>query len=367
VPLVIQVGKWRREITLPEVKPCTDNRVDDPQLLRLPRKRSEGNIPRMALATGGYDRIECMLRKIGIDDSEFTPESGPGRVNLYAGKGDPVRPGGLVVTRPQLPTTAYAASLNGGATFTPATSLWADAKSLSRYDMVVLGCEGNWFLGDKTDAIKQGLVDYTNRGGRVYASHWHGAWIQFGPPPWDTVASFVPPNTLNGLMHQLPDLGPSPDQSFDVDIDTSFPKGEAMADWLVNVKASDTKGKLPLWQGKHSVFSVNPTVAQRWIYSDAIPTDSFNQNPKGVQYMTFNTPVGAAEGKECGRTCFTDIHVSGGALGTGDEAGPMFPFPNGCVTKELSPQEKALEFMIFELSSCVQPEKEEPVPPRIVE
>jgi hypothetical protein len=342
VPLVIQIGKWRRQITLPEVKACTDNRIDDANLLRLPRTQKEGNIPRIALTTGGYDRLECLIRKIGIDDSEFTPPTGTGRVNLYGGKGD-----GLPAT------TAFAPALNGAATFPSAVSFWDDPASVAKYDMVVLSCEGNWFSADKTPAARQGLVDYANKGGRIFASHWHGVWVQFGPAPWNTVASFVPP-LFGDRMRELPDL----DDGFQTDIDTSFPKGAAMADWLVNVQASQTRGKLALVQGQHSILGVNAMAGQRWIYSDSIPVAFGNTTPMGVQYLTFNAPVGAPAANQCGRTVLTDIHVS--AL---DMEGP--PFPNGCVTTELSPQEKALEFMLFDLSSCLQPDRDVPKPPVI--
>ena len=343
VPLVIQIGKWRRQITMPETRACTDNVVSDPQLMRLPRNQKEGNIPKIALTTGGADRLECLLRKIGIEDSEFTPDSGTGRVNLYGGKGSFVNPA----------TVAYAPTLNGGAALPSAVTFWSDPNNFKKYDIVALSCEGNWFAADKSPAARQGLVDYTNLGGRVFASHWHGYWVQHGPAPWNMVATFAPPSG-SGNMNALPDL---PNQ-FITEIDSSFPKGEALADWLVNVQASPMRGQLPLAEGKHTVFSVDPMYARRWIHSSAIPLSGRNTMPTGVQYLSFNTPVGSAAGMECGRTVLTDIHVS-----AGDMAGP--PFPMGCVTPDLSPQEKALEFMLFDLSSCIQPDEQRPRPPVI--
>ncbi len=337
IPLVVQVGKWRRQIKVPRTQACAETVVDDPQLVRLPRTRDEGNIPRIALTTGGADVIECLLRKIGIADSEFTPESGQGRVNLFAGQ--PAAVAIPILGIPAGATKAYAPELNGGAAFTPAKSFWDEPGAFDRYDMVVLSCEGNSFPDQKSPAARAALLSYSDKGGRVFASHWHNVWLHSGPAPWPQVATFA--NLMAGVT--LPD-------SFVGDVDTSFPKGNALADWLVNVGASTMRGKLPIRQGKVTVADVNPTMSTSWIRSPP------GYPQQGVQYFTFNTPAGTAAEKQCGRVVFTDIHVS-----AGDAFGP--PFPKGCTTTDLSPQEKALEFILFDLSSCVQPDNKPPVIP----
>ncbi|MGH7437768.1 MAG: hypothetical protein ACRENE_18990, partial [Polyangiaceae bacterium] len=48
----------------------------------------------------------------------------------------------------------------------------------------------------------------------------------------------------------------------------------------------------------------------------------------------------------------SDIHVSNAGT-PADQSGTSLPFPTGCKATDLSPQEKALEFMLFDLSACV--------------
>lgn len=309
VPLVIKIGKWRRQITIPAVAACTDTTLTTEQV-RLPRTQAEGDIPQMALTTGGSDPLECLLRKIGLDDSEFTNPGGGGRVTLFAGGTG---------------STGYDASL-GGAAFPSVTELWDSAASLSAYDVVLGACEGDQFAANKGPDALAAMDAYTAAGGRMFAEHWHNYWFQNGAPPLPDVADW----------NFQTDLG-----NITADINTSFERGADLADWLVNTGASTTPGQIDIVDAQHTLTAVDPALGDRWIYKDV----TANGTPS-VQYFQVTTPLTAAPADRCGKMVFSDIHVS-----SGDATG--LPFPTGCSTTTLSPQEMVLAFMLFDIASCV--------------
>jgi hypothetical protein len=86
VPLVIQIGKWRRQVVIPSVSACGNTPLPA-ELTRLPRTQAEGDIPLTSIATGNVDTLECVLRKMGVADSEFTLPTGNGRIHMYRATG----------------------------------------------------------------------------------------------------------------------------------------------------------------------------------------------------------------------------------------------------------------------------------------
>ena len=92
--------------------------------------------------------------------------------------------------------------------------------------------------------------------------------------------------------------------------------------------------------GRSTCSAVDPVKAERWVY---LPDGEGG----GAQNFQFTTPNEQPnEELRCGKVVFSDMHVSG-TSGPGE-------YPDSCGTSnELTPQEKALAFMFFDIASCV--------------
>lgn len=319
IPLVVQIGKWRRQTVIPVVEACVSQSVVEGSV-RLPRNRQEGDLPQMALASGNADPFECLLTKMGIDPTEFTSDAGSGRVHYYRENG--------VDTNPSAPA---------------ASTLYGNLGKMRAYDVIFLPCEGSEH--NRPDATDQNLVDYTSLGGRLFTTHYGYSWLHQGVTPF--------PGTGQWQPEQAPVSNATPLTSI---INQSFPKGKAFAEWLVNVKASTTPGELELLESRHDLNAANDPPSTTWMTTSEFPPP----NTAATLHITFNTPVGQPADMQCGRVVFSDFHVSASAK----TSSPTFPA--SCKTGDLSAQEKALEFMVFDLSSCIQNDKEVPSPPLVV-
>jgi hypothetical protein len=352
IPIVLQVGKWRRQLKVPAVAGCADTQFNDPTIVRLPKNKAEGDIPKIAISVGGADQLECLPLRMGVDPAEFTPAGGDGRIHLYRGGYNAPRGNqGGADHQPVLKLD----DAHGGAALTPATDLWASQDSLMKYDITMLSCEGGEFANEKPMAAREAMYQYASLGGRVFASHWHAVWFGKGPAPVPTTGTWMR-RTINPAGTADEPNGDGTPQP--ATINQTFPKGEALAKWLMNVGASTMQGSMDVAYPRDDIQAVNEMVAREWI---TVNNKNYADAPKAVQYMSFNAPIGAADDKICGRAVFTDLHVA--SIDDNTVANAM-GFPASCEMRDLSAQEKAVAFMLFDLSSCVQNEDEVPKPPR---
>ena len=337
IPLVIQVGKWRRQIVVTNVTGCADTALTDPQMTRLPRNKQEGDIPRIAISAGGADAMECLPRRLGIDDAEYTSSAGDGRIHLFTATDN----GG------DLSVKAFAPTLNAGAALPHSMELWRDLPTLMKYDIVMLSCEGTTFLAEKPPMARQALYDYASQGGRVFASHWGHVWFSEGPAPVPTTGQWMSRQNPAEAATAVP-----------ATINQTFPKGEALAKWLVSVGASTMQGTFDVIGPRDDIQTVNPMVSREWITLD---NPHFPQASKVVEYMSFNAPIGVPEAQSCGRAVFTGLHVSNSVE---DRVVQPPGFPLECDATALTAQEEAVAFMLFDLSACIQNDDEPPKPPK---
>ena len=311
--LVIQAGKWRRQF------PAAVGTAPIAGLnLHMPSNHLQGDIPMIAVDTGSADGVECVLRAMGIDDTEFTDDTGT------------TNPGGHI--------HLYQRTGSGGAYISAATpsdtTLTGDLTTLNGYDMVMFPCQGAPFP-QSTTALSN-MVTFANAGGRVFGTHFSYVWLD---PDYPYYSQFPPvANWHPEFTYPQPDPGVAT-------VNTGFTDGATMAQWLENAGATyqGLPDQIQVSNLRHDIDSIIPPT-QSWLTLN----DPIDNNP--IMQFTFNAPVGASAANQCGRVLYNEYHVINQNLGSANVV-----FPAECPSGPMDAQEEMLEYALFDLSDFVQP------------
>jgi hypothetical protein len=436
VSVVIQLGRWRRVFKLDIDKPCAENALPD-KTLKMPSKQSEGDIPLMAMVTGNADSLECVLRKMGIDGSEFTNPDGGGRIQFYLGSGA------------DQSKDHYGQKVDDA---TPMQSaLLADDAGgdpvINQYDMTILACQGGDYPQSAADQAK--LRAYAAAGGRVFTTHYSYTWLTKNDE--DTAQKGVADNWSEVAKWKVDENDRAASAVGHIDL-ISNPKGAAFQGWLEAVDASvPGSGTADVDVIRHDADSISSVdgQTQQWLYRDGtdnrkctvsgqactsnagcvakvcnvntaltcsgdadcntggkvcrnktgFPTCTKNSDCGGTNncvsqtcasntcggnnysgqhiplHFTYNTPVNLVQdltqtppALQCGRVLFSDFHVQdasehdkvfpaqcGKACSSDGQCAAGGKCVSGVCLDPMTAQEKVLEFMIFDLGSCVPP------------
>jgi hypothetical protein len=301
------------------VTACGDDTVDA-ELTRLPKNKSEGYVPHIAISTG-LDAVECALQGMGVDTAEFTDSSQNGRIHLYQG------------------STTYGATAPGTGTL-PATSLWNAQSTINEYDMVIDACQGA-APTDKPQAAIDNIQTFAAQGGRVMLEHYEDYVI------WPTTGTSAWSGTGAQDTQALTTVAAT-----NIAIDLGFPKGNAFAQWAKKVGASTQLGLIAsLTNAREDVLSVN-TPARSWMtgpVSGGVGADGGVLN----NVYEYSFYAGSAA---CGKVAYSDFHVSAGTLSAA-------AFPGECAGAQMDPVEEELwEFLLLDALSCTQ---DDSLPPQV--
>jgi hypothetical protein len=355
IPLVIQLGRWRRIFGLGNgnnpgigVTACQANNAGS---IRMPRNSGEGDIPLTAISTGEIDPMECVLLKMGVDHTEFRNPGAGGRIEMYQGNGAIVN-GGTPGEMSLVP------SMTGG------------TGTLDQYDQVLFPCWADDPLQQYSQNVKtqkqlDNVVNYANGGGRIFATHLSYSWLENiggASTPWNATATWagdpipgtdIEYNTGSAVIEPPPGLPPG-------DVTTFY-------NWMNGLAWNGAmSGVFPIVQERNN-FTATSVGTTLWMSTEnAAPTISCSGGADCASYGTyptsfplvyvFPTPFQATTSPtvtQCGKVIYSDFHVSVIAGNPADQSDNGYTFPDECTGAPMTAQEKALEYLIWDLASCV--------------
>jgi hypothetical protein len=281
--------------------------------------------PRIAVASGDYDQIECVLKRMGIEE-----------LDLYDDRGDP---------------------LGGSHTLPPTIGTFKDLVTnpnlLAGYNLVVVNCTDDHFEPVlQIPGVLDNLEHYVASGGRLYATDWAYDVIH-QVPAFAPYMCFVP----GGVGGPAPaTCDPQPSTPAIAHSRTPYSlsaaiKSQTMRDWLANFPSTITPaGEVPVEFGFVVIAGVGTGAASSvvWANGPIMSTTTVPPVGNGIRPITVTFDY-----KQCGRVHYSTYNTE--PSGTVDPDSVANRFPSCGSRTTFYPQERLLEYLLFEVSECLTP------------
>jgi len=326
VTIIAELGRFRR-VTHMKVVACTQNIVPaDPSAhgLRLPPKdaafAAEDTAPHVAVATGDFDQIECVLKRMGFEQFDLYNDRDPGAA---------------------LP-----------ATIGEFAALLADPVKMAMYNIIIVNCTKAQFEDALTPAALTNLEAYVGTGGRLYATDWAYDVIN-QVPEFAPFMCFVP----GGVDGPAPTAtcSASPGTPKAAHSTTAYDTGAQIVDpdlldWIMQIPGALVNGQVPI---QFNFVVINQVVSDM-THSSKIYAKGLAEDPmalpmfsKGVRPLTATFDY-----KQCGRVHYSTYNTepSDVVMDT-----PAARYPMCGMRTDFNPQERILEYLIFEVAQCIAP------------
>lgn len=315
VPVMSQIGRFRKMSNVVIDSPCAENQASDDNFQLPSRTEGQDSIPKIAVVTGDFDVMECVLLNMGIDQDAF---------DLYNGISDPIFGGGT-------PNTEG-----------PFDTLLTDVSKMKKYNVIFINCSANEFESHLMDAnVRDNIENYVLSGGRLYVTDWSYDYIE-------QIEEFSP----------LIDFGPG--QS---DGNPEPVNGAAMGDGGITTEAFIHDDEMAAWleaveraTGEEIISDGRTVHIEHFLISWVMQYAASMSNNVRV-WLTGEVSGGGLSGdlpltttfdyESCGRVLYSSYHTLG-RDGVGTE-----PFPSYCTSTQMSPQERVLMYLILHISDCI--------------
>ncbi len=319
VPFTVNMGRFRRTMMLP-INACMDNDIGAP-FTQLPGKAVAGvdDIPKIAVGTGAKDQLDVVLAAMGMDQTAG--------FDCYENRKN-------TSTALMTPCGKQLAANNRSL-----TAMLKDPNQLANYNLVFISCSrGQWASLAAADqqTIAANLKDWAGKGGRLFATD----------NSYDYVAAAFP-NDITWAMG-----GTAPDTANVGVGNTSAPltytgrvNDATMAQWMTAVSALtsgsttvELTGYLDQWSAIATVPMTTSDVVDATdakIYTAPNTPGAAMTVPQATRFDV--TPPGGANA--CGRVIYASYHTLSPTMSVD--------------STQLSPQERILEYLMFEAGACV--------------